>query len=1033
MKKMTARNSVVAAALAAGLLCALAPSAQAVQATGGTVKKYKQNGTNYVVHIFKAQGSLSVTVGGDIDVLAVAGGGGGGGNAGNAYGAGGGGAGGLIYSQGLRVAVGNHPVAVGAGGVAGASASDGANGEPSLFGTLKAVGGGGGARGTTGPGLAGGSGGGGSAGQAGGACTSGQGKAGGAGSISGAARGGGGGGGAGGAGHDGSGLAGGAGGEGLLNGITGSDVLYAVGGAGGHVLKGARANGANGAANTGNGGGALGNGALKGGVGGSGIVVVRYREAAAGNQPPEADAQAVATDEDTAKAITLTGFDPEGAKLAYAVVAGPAHGTLAGAAPNLTYTPAPSFNGADSFTFKVSDGALDSAPAPVSISVALRVRLVPTPIITPAGGTIGQPQSVTITPAVFSLLPGAPGWRTGVKHPDYEIESVAALSQDGQAIAALRARTAARIRWQFPGAGMSPDGGLFPFYIWSLADLSGTYLPSLFAGVTESTGWDGNNYDFYYAETGNRVFLLLQQSWDGSGGDISLWSCASGLTQGATPSQNLANYARIPMGAFAAQAIRFEFAAGKVRLVVGAVPLVSAATDAAGWVTYTGTNGSGRVTAPLGATRFWIMLAGGDAVGSRELVISDKPKTTTRFTFDGSPVTEASLAVTGALTLTHDATLRARVYSAADGQSAEAVATFTSTMPLLPLESNVSPVDLTIAHATLDGTPAVVSVDGPSGSKAGIPIGNSQYLVRYPLSADAPTPLTLRRSGLADLSAAVAWRAFDLAAYGMPGAMTIRVGDSLRLAAGLDQTNAEAVITITDESGSAFGDTRHSTPGTLFPVLFDRAGTFTATATLDGVSAGALAITVVQVDLQGPIACQIGFRREKEVLVYGPTNAVVFTANAGALLQVSVKGPTDRGVRLYAKPLTNGMPVIQARLGSAGGPVVALQEVDEFTLRSQATTFIAVVETFPDGAKLLETNLELAPKVEGLMVRLHIVAKGVTFEDSTLDLAVNTSAFTYDAASGKWLYPYRMIASADFDAGSCHSIAVYQGSDQVGQ
>ena len=33
-----------------------------------------------------------------------------------------------------------------------------------------------------------------------------------------------------------------------------------------------------------------------------------------------------------------------------------------------------------------------------------------------------------------------------------------------------------------PGASMSPDSGTFPFYVWSLADLSTTYLPSLFAG-----------------------------------------------------------------------------------------------------------------------------------------------------------------------------------------------------------------------------------------------------------------------------------------------------------------------------------------------------------------------------------------------------------------------------------------------------------------------------------------------------------------------------------------------------------------------
>ena len=79
------------------------------------------------------------------------------------------------------------------------------------------------------------------------------------------------------------------------------------------------------------------------------------------------------------------------------------------------------------------------------------------------------------------------------------------MSYNGQTVAAMRGRTSARSRWMFPGASMSPDSGAFPFYIWSLADLSATYLPSLFAGVTENTGWDGNKYDFWYAETGNRV------------------------------------------------------------------------------------------------------------------------------------------------------------------------------------------------------------------------------------------------------------------------------------------------------------------------------------------------------------------------------------------------------------------------------------------------------------------------------------------------------------------------------------------------
>jgi hypothetical protein len=410
--------------------------------------------------------------------------------------------------------------------------------------------------------------------------------------------------------------------------------------------------------------------------------------------------------------------------------------------------------------------------------------------------------------------------------------------------------------------------------------------------------------------------------------------------------------------------------------------------------------------------------------------ISDKPKTTTRFTFDGSPVTEASPVVTGPLTLTHDATLRARVYSAAAYRSPETVAVFTSNIPLLPAESVVSPAYLPIAHATLDGTPAQVSLDGPSGVMTGLPIGDFRYLMRYPLLPDAPTPLTLHRSGLADLTGSVLWRALEI---GVAPDTQIRLGESVILSTS-NSIAGERIITVTDASGAVFAEHRTLNPGPCsFPVLFDRAGTFTATATLDGISFASLVISVSQVDLQGPIACQIGFRREKEVLVYGPASAVFFTANDPTLLQVSVKETTARGVRLYLKPLKAGTPILQARLGSPTGPILAQQEVDEFTLRSQSTTYIGVLNTFPDGAKLLQTNLEMDPQVVNLNVSMHIIIRGVTFEDSTLDKTINTSDFTYDAASGKWLYAYQMIATPDLFTGTCHSIAIYQGSDPVGQ
>src|SRR5437588_812801 len=87
------------------------------------------------------------------------------------------------------------------------------------------------------------------------------------------------------------------------------------------------------------------------------------------NDAPTANAQSVTTAEDTAKAITLTGTDVDGDTLTYAITTQPAHGTLTGTAPNVTYTPALNYNGPDSFTFTVKDAALTSTAATVSITV----------------------------------------------------------------------------------------------------------------------------------------------------------------------------------------------------------------------------------------------------------------------------------------------------------------------------------------------------------------------------------------------------------------------------------------------------------------------------------------------------------------------------------------------------------------------------------------------------------------------------------------------------------------------------------------
>ena len=87
------------------------------------------------------------------------------------------------------------------------------------------------------------------------------------------------------------------------------------------------------------------------------------------NHAPVAAAQSVTTNQDTAKAITLTATDVDSDPLTYAIVTAPVHGTLSGTAPLVTYTPAAGYSGPDSFRFKANDGLLESNIATVSVAV----------------------------------------------------------------------------------------------------------------------------------------------------------------------------------------------------------------------------------------------------------------------------------------------------------------------------------------------------------------------------------------------------------------------------------------------------------------------------------------------------------------------------------------------------------------------------------------------------------------------------------------------------------------------------------------
>jgi hypothetical protein len=87
------------------------------------------------------------------------------------------------------------------------------------------------------------------------------------------------------------------------------------------------------------------------------------------NHPPVANSQSFTVLVNTFASIALSGSDPDSDPLTFIITSSPTHGALSGTPPNLTYAPQGGYVGPDSFTFKVNDGTVDSAPATVSINV----------------------------------------------------------------------------------------------------------------------------------------------------------------------------------------------------------------------------------------------------------------------------------------------------------------------------------------------------------------------------------------------------------------------------------------------------------------------------------------------------------------------------------------------------------------------------------------------------------------------------------------------------------------------------------------
>ncbi len=144
------------------------------------------------------------------------------------------------------------------------------------------------------------------------------------------------------------------------------------------------------------------------------------------NDAPTTSGATLAGQEDGSIAGQVTGVDVDGDALSFAVDGAPANGTVTmNPDGSFSYTPAPNFNGTDSFTYTVSDGNGGTTMGTVSVNVAA-VNDAPTT----SGGTATGNEDNTVTGQLaaadvdgdaltFGLAPnGAPSNGTVTVNPD---------------------------------------------------------------------------------------------------------------------------------------------------------------------------------------------------------------------------------------------------------------------------------------------------------------------------------------------------------------------------------------------------------------------------------------------------------------------------------------------------------------------------------------------------------------------------------------------------------------------------------------
>jgi PA14 domain len=297
---------------------------------------------------------------------------------------------------------------------------------------------------------------------------------------------------------------------------------------------------------------------------------------------------------------------------------------------------------------------------------------------------------------------------------------------------------------------------------------------------------------------------------------------------------------------------------------------------------------------------------------------------------------------------------------------------------------------------------------------------DTHYYANIPLSEQATS--TTVASGSTEYTSAIAWKPTTVSDELN---IVIRAGDALRL-----RSPVSGQLRFTLNCGVERPDvpviankavkTTFNQPGWYRVYAEDSIGTVVGVGT----------ITVVAADLRGPIPCEIGFTRGKDVTVSN-TQQVVIASSHPELVSITSNTPSTQGEsRIGLQAISFGHASLTARLGGPTGPIISAAPFALFALNAKGRSGIVVNDESSTGSD----QLTMRPFVSNVSFSLRMNAHHATFAGGTTTLSFNSNAFTVvtdpitHETYGYKVYDIELPANED---AFCYRLKVFEQTDDL--